>query len=76
MKAIAGKRYRHYKGGEYTVLAVGRLESNPQEEHVVYRMDYDASDYPRGTVWIRARGIFEGKVEHNGEMVERFSELP
>lgn len=73
MKAEIGKRYKHYKGGEYTVLHVGRLESNPSEEYVVYRMEYDTPDFPKGTVWLRARSNFEGTVVIEGESVPRFT---
>lgn len=72
MKAEVGKRYQHYKGGEYTVLAVGRMEPNPSEEYVVYRMEYDTPDFPKGTVWLRERGNFEETVVIDGNSVERF----
>lgn len=75
MRAEPGKRYRHYKGGEYTVLHIGRLESDPGEEYVVYRMEYDAPDYPRGTVWLRKRADFEGQAEAGGAPTERFTLL-
>ncbi|HEU4677741.1 MAG TPA: DUF1653 domain-containing protein [Candidatus Paceibacterota bacterium] len=75
MKAIPGKRYRHYKGGEYTVLAVGRMETSPDEEYVVYRMEYDTNDLPKGTVWLRARAVFEERTVVDGVEVERFTEL-
>jgi hypothetical protein len=75
MKAEIGKRYKHYKGGEYTVLHIGRLESNPEEEYVVYRMEYDTPDYPRGTVWLRERKNFEERVLIEGNSVERFTLL-
>jgi hypothetical protein len=73
MKAEIGKRYRHYKGGEYTVLAVGRMEPNPSQEYVVYRMEYDAPDFPKGTVWLRERSNFEEMVVVDGETVPRFT---
>lgn len=75
MKAIPGKRYRHYKGGEYTVLAIGRMETAPEEEYVVYRMEYDAPDYPPGTVWLRPRSVFEERIVVDGEEIDRFIEL-
>ncbi len=75
MRAEPGKRYRHYKGGEYTVLHIGRLESDPGEEYVVYRMEYDAPDYPRGTVWLRKRSNFEERITIDGVSVQRFTLL-
>lgn len=50
-------KYRHYKGGEYKVLAVGK-HSETQEEMVVYQGLYDP--YP---VWIRPKSMFEDNVE-------------
>ena len=38
MSEVAPGRYRHYKGGEYTVLGVAR-HSETEELVVVYRPD-------------------------------------
>ncbi len=73
MKAEIGKRYRHRKGMEYTVLAIGRLESDPTKEYVVYRTEYASPDFGMHTVWLREKTIFEEQVEVDGKVVERFS---
>lgn len=76
MKAEVGKRYRHYKNGkEYTVIAIGRLESNPSTECVVYRAEYDSPDFGKNPVWIRARTQFEEIIVIDGIEKQRFSEV-
>jgi hypothetical protein len=72
MKAEIGKRYRHWKGNEYTVLAIARLESDPLKEYVVYRAEYESPDFGEGSVWLRERSVFEEQIETEGKMVERF----
>lgn len=76
MKAVTGTRYTHYKGGEYTVLAIARLESNPNEEYVVYRAEYASRDFGAGTVWLRPRASFEEIIEIEGKSVDRFTCIP
>ena len=74
MKAIVGKRYRHYKGNEYTVLAIARHEDSPEKVSVVYRAEYDSPDFGFGCVWIRVIESFEGKViGTDGTEAERFT---
>jgi hypothetical protein len=75
MKAKVGKRYKHYKGGEHTVLALGRLESDPSQVYVVYRAEYKAPGYEKGCVWLRPVTTFEEQVVINGMLVDRFTEL-
>ncbi len=72
MKAIAGKRYRHYKGGEYTVIAIGRLESDPEQVCVVYQAEYP-TEFGKTSVWIRPIENFEETVESQGVVMHRFS---
>ena len=73
MAATPGKRYRHYKGGEYTVLAIARLESDPSIECAVYQAEYDTDDYGRKPIWIRALSEFEGEVITGGSVQKRFT---
>ncbi len=70
-----GRRYRHYKGGEYTVITIGKLESNPQEEYVVYQSEYDSPDFGMHTVWIRPLSNFEEIIEIEGKRVQRFERI-
>ena len=54
-EAVIGARYRHYKGGEYEVIALARHSEN-NEELVVYKSLKD------GAVWARPKAIFCGKA--------------
>ena len=47
MSEVAPGRYRHYKGGEYTVCGVAR-HSETNELLVVYRPEYGERD-----LWVR-----------------------
>jgi hypothetical protein len=75
MKAEVGRQYKHYKGGVYTVLAIGHLEANPAERMVVYQSEYDTTDYPRGTVWIRPVDSFNGTIVIDDLEQERFMQI-
>lgn len=61
-----GGKYRHYKGKEYTVLAVAK-HSETLEELVIYRAEYGA-----GEVWARPKAMFLETVNINGKEIERF----
>lgn len=58
--------YQHYKGNQYEVIAVGKIEAT-EEPCVVYKAQYGI-----GQVWIRPLMNFEETVEVNGESVPRF----
>ena len=60
-------RYRHYKGGEYEVVAVAR-HSETQEALVVYRPLYNDSGW-----WVRPHAMFFGQVEVDGRLQPRFT---
>ncbi len=70
MSEVAPGRYRHYKGGEYTVLGVAR-HSETEELVVVYRPDYG-----EGGLWVRPLAMFTETVETEQGPVCRFSPLP
>lgn len=59
-------KYRHYKGGEYEVIALGKYEET-LEDVVIYKALYDG-----GSIWVRTTKVFEENVEVNGEVVPRF----
>ena len=61
-----GAKYRHYKGGEYEVIAVARHSEN-NEELVVYK------SLANGTVWARPKAIFCGKALNGAE--QRFVKI-
>lgn len=75
MNVGVGERYKHYKGGEYTIIAIGRLESDPHVECVVYRAEYATHDMPKGTVWIRPRAQFEETILVEDVPTCRFSKI-
>jgi hypothetical protein len=65
---IAPGRYRHYKGGEYEVMAVAR-HSETLEPLVVYRPLYNDSGW-----WVRPYDMFTGSVVIDGVERPRFAE--
>jgi len=60
-------RYRHYKGGEYTVIGVAQ-HSETGEALVVYRHEYGE----RG-LWVRPLSMFQESVETPDGLVPRFA---
>ena len=66
MREVAPGRYRHYKGGEYTVLGVAR-HSETDELLVVYRPEYGERD-----LWIRPQSMFTEFVETHRGLEPRF----
>ena len=54
-EVLEGQHYRHFKGGQYTVLGVA-IHSETLEDMVVYRSDAD------GQVWVRPKAMFMDKV--------------
>ena len=67
LPSIAPGRYRHYKGGEYEVLATAR-HSETLEVVVVYRPLYNDSG-----LWVRPHAMFFGDVEIDGRRQPRFA---
>lgn len=61
-------RYRHYKGGLYTLVCEAKLESDPGVTMIVYR----AAD---GSVWVRPSTVFFEEVQVDGRMVPRFTQI-
>lgn len=65
-------RYRHFRGGLYEVIGVGRSSENPKDEFVVYKQLH-VGEFPEGTIWIRPKAMFLETVEKDGKKVPRFS---
>lgn len=63
-----GSRWRHYKGGEYTVVCTA-VDEQTLEPRVVYR----ATD---GTIWDRRLSIFLGLASNAETSVLRFTPIP
>ena len=69
MTVKSGERYRHFKGNEYEVVAVGK-HSETEEELVVYRAFYGT-----GYVWIRPLKMFTDTVVRDGNELPRFQKI-
>ena len=66
MPEIKQGPYRHFKGGEYEVLFIGR-HTETLEDVVVYR-----ALYGEGGVWVRPASMWHDIVEHEGKACRRF----
>lgn len=66
------KKYRHYKGGEYIVIALGK-HTETGEALVVYQASDVSSDLATQSVWVRPQAMFESSIEIAGKVTERFS---
>ncbi len=60
-------KYKHYKGKEYEVIGVGKLEET-LEDMVVYKPLYNSEH----SLWIRPLKVFIENVEVNGKTMPRF----
>ena len=67
--AIPPGRYRHFKGGEYEVIAVAR-HSETEEPMVVYR-----ALYGEGGIWVRPASMWRETVLRGGKTYKRFYRL-
>lgn len=67
MSDIKPGRYRHYKGGEYTVIGVAR-HSETEELLVVYRPEYGER-----SLWVRPQSMFAEFVETQKGREPRFA---
>ena len=69
LSPIAPGRYRHYKGGEYEVIATAR-HSETLEPMVVYRALYGAHG-----LWTRPAHMWSEPITHNGQTQPRFAPI-
>lgn len=68
-KVVPGSKWRHYKGGEYTIKALVVMEEN-QELAVVY------TSIAHPTVsFVRPLSIWDEKVEWEDQIVSRFTQF-
>ena len=67
MPNIKPGKYRHFKGGEYEVIGVGK-HSETLEEYVVYR-----ALYGEGGLWVRPASMWNELVERDGQTFRRFT---
>lgn len=61
--------FRHFKGGLYR-LERSAFNSETTERMVVYQALYGNCDY-----WVRSENMFFGKVTHNDQIFNRFTEI-
>lgn len=66
MQNIRPGKYRHFKGGEYEVIGVGK-HSETLEEYVLYR-----ALYGEGGLWVRPASMWNETVERDGKTFQRF----
>lgn len=59
--------YKHYKGGIYEVIGIGK-HTETEEEFVFYK---DSQD----NLWARPIDMFKGTVEVNDKVVKRFEKV-
>ncbi|MDG2525153.1 DUF1653 domain-containing protein [Stenotrophomonas sp. HITSZ_GD] len=69
LPTLPAGRYRHYKGGQYDVVAVARC-SETLAPLVVYR-----ALYGEGGLWVRPYAMFVETVEVEGVPQPRFARL-
>ncbi len=67
METIKLGRWRHFKGGEYDVIAIAK-HSETEEDMVVYRARYGDR-----SVWVRPASMWNETVERNGQIYPRFT---
>jgi len=67
MSHVRPGRYRHYKGGEYTVIGVARHSEN-EELLVIYRPEYGERE-----LWVRPQTMFTESVETQKGREPRFA---
>ncbi len=66
MEEIKLGKYRHFKGNEYEVIAIGK-HSETGEDMVIYR-----ALYGNGEIWVRPASMWNETVERDGKVFKRF----
>jgi cyclomaltodextrinase / maltogenic alpha-amylase / neopullulanase len=59
-------KWKHFKGGVYSVIGLGK-HSETMEEFVVYEHD--------GQIWLRPKKMFLETIEKEGKTMPRFKYL-
>lgn len=67
MEEIKLGRYRHFKGGEYRVLAIAK-HSETMEPMVVYQALYGECG-----IWVRPAAMWNETIERDGQTFRRFT---
>ena len=76
---MKNKKYKHYKWGEYEVIAFAKNESDLQDV-VVYRCLYPITDlwedFSKDPIFVRPYDVFFSEVQaEDGTMVPRFAQI-
>lgn len=66
--------YEHYKGKQYEVIGVGKLEAT-LEDVVIYRSLYNSEEFGDHALWVRSLINFTEMVEIKGKSIPRFRKL-
>ena len=61
-------KYKHYKGGEITVIGVARHSENYDQELVIYSHPHQGHEQ----LWARPIAMFLEDVEFDGRTMPRF----
>ena len=61
-------QYKHYKGGIYEFVFEAKYEPDPDVIMIVYKS-------VDGSIWTRRKDVFFESVEHEGDLVPRFSPI-
>lgn len=64
--------YKHYKGNEYEIIAVGK-HSDTLEDYVVYQAQYDSSEFGKKAIWVKSVEEFEKEIEIEDKKIKRFT---
>lgn len=70
-----GKKYKHYSGKEYRVIAIAHDSEDPALLRVVYQGLYDCPSFGPSPVWDRPYTMFAEYVTINGKYQPRFQEI-
>ncbi|MFH1521386.1 MAG: DUF1653 domain-containing protein [archaeon] len=71
MTVEIGQRYRHFKGGEYEIIALAK-DCESLEDVVVYRSLYSSGNFKIGQIWTRSLEDFVRFKKVGGKKVKRF----
>jgi hypothetical protein len=64
--------YKHYKGGFYKLVGVGRMDDEGMVEYAVYREISRGLETGEGPLWLCLVAEFTEEVEFRGKTTPRF----
>lgn len=69
---VSGDIYRHYKGKQYEIIAVG-YHTETLEKVVIYKALYDSPEFGHNAVWVRPLSMFQETILIDGTLQLRFA---